>query len=255
MNILDLFRGRALRGKTLLITFCWIANALVYVAIPYNLENLGGNLFLTYVSQASMEIPATLLNLFTLNRFGRIWPLFCAMMLSGASCLLTAPGDNWPVALIIILAVLAKFGISSGYDVIYQLAGELYPTVVRGTGIGFCSIVGETFNIIMPYIVHLAQTYRMLPMIIFGIFAVVGGFCTLFLPETLNQAMPETLVDGESHGKVGFGSFRTNVGWCCAKRTVAYHLPRAETACTTCTELQYDNEQNGNCLIVSEKDI
>jgi len=34
---------------------------------------------------------------------------------------------------------------------------KLYPTAIRGTGIGFSSIVGEVFNVVMPYIIYSSE--------------------------------------------------------------------------------------------------
>lgn len=39
---------------------------------------------------------------------------------------------------------------------------------------------------------------RSLPLTLFGIIAFVGGILTLFLPETLNTKLPETVEDAEN---------------------------------------------------------
>lgn len=50
-------------------------------------------------------------------------------------------------------------------------------------------------------IIHLGKDYMTLPLAIFGVFAILGGFCALFLPETWHQKLPETLQEGEEFGK------------------------------------------------------
>lgn len=42
---------------------------------------------------------------------------------------------------------------------------------------------------------------RSLPLTLFGIIAFVGGILTLFLPETLNTKLPETVEDAENLGR------------------------------------------------------
>ena len=49
----------------------------------------------------------------------------------------------------------------------------------------------------------LDETWRPLPLIIYGILAFSGGILSLLLPETLNKELPETIEDGETFAKKG----------------------------------------------------
>lgn len=40
-----------------------------------------------------------------------------------------------------------------------------------------------------------------LPLIIFGVMALLSGTSALILPETLNKTLPESIEDGEKFGK------------------------------------------------------
>lgn len=39
-----------------------------------------------------------------------------------------------------------------------------------------------------------------LPLLILGVLGIAGGILALFLPETLDQELPQTLQDGENFG-------------------------------------------------------
>lgn len=77
---------------------------------------------------------------------------------------------------------------------------ELLPTVVRAQGVAFIHIMGYVASIISPFVVLLAKYNNNLPFIVLGIVGIVAGILSVFLPETLDQELPQTLDDGENFG-------------------------------------------------------
>lgn len=47
--------------------------------------------------------------------------------------------------------------ISASFLIVYPFAGELYPTEIRGVGIGFSSYVGGIGLIIIPFVTYLVR--------------------------------------------------------------------------------------------------
>lgn len=41
----------------------------------------------------------------------------------------------------------------------------------------------------------------MLPLLVLGVMGIIGGVLSLFLPETMDQELPQTMQDGEDFGK------------------------------------------------------
>lgn len=62
-------------------------------------------------------------------------------------------------------------------------------------------IMGYVASIIAPFIVYLAVISPVLPLLLLGILGIIGGALALFLPETLDHELPQTLQDGEDFGK------------------------------------------------------
>lgn len=87
------------------------------------------------------------------------------------------------------------------YNIGLQYAAELLPTVVRAQGVAFIHIMGYVAQIVAPFVVHLGQISQSLPLIVLGVIGIIGGFLSLFLPETLGHELPQNLADGEQFGK------------------------------------------------------
>ena len=73
--------------------------------------------------------------------------------------------------------------------------------MVRAQGVALIHIMGYFASILAPYVVYLDVLSSILPLLVLGILGIVGGVMTLFLPETLDKDLPQTLQDGEDFGK------------------------------------------------------
>ena len=135
------------------------------------------------------------------SRVGRRLALSGCMLFAGLVLTITIFIPKDQVTLLIILSMLGKLAITSSYGTIYIFSAELFPTVVRNVGMGAASMSARVGGIISPYINMLADIWTPLPLIIYGTVALTGGFLTLFLPETLDKTLPETIEDGENFGR------------------------------------------------------
>ncbi|NWS70729.1 S22AD protein, partial [Crotophaga sulcirostris] len=83
-----------------------------------------------------------------------------------------------------ILAIIGKFTATASFSTSYVYSAELFPTVVRQTGVGLCSMSARVAGVLAPLIRLLEQYHRAIPMAIFGSAPVVGGLLCFLLPET-----------------------------------------------------------------------
>lgn len=190
-----------MRLKTLLITLNWFANETVYLGLSYYGPSLGSNQFVSFFLSSLVELPSYLLCWLVMDRWGRRWPLCLLMIVGGCSCVITVllPEDSVDETLVLFL--ISKSMISASFLIIYPFAGELYPTQVRGVGIGTSSYIGGIGMIVIPFITYLGKDNLRMPLVIMGMVAVFGGITGLRLPETLHYRLPQTLEEGEEFGK------------------------------------------------------
>lgn len=201
-SLLDLFKTPNLRTKALLIFFDWFVISGAYYGLSWSTgSSLSGDPILNHVLSGAVEVPAYIMLLLTLNRFGRKKILAGNLTFAGFVLLLSiiVPQDmNW---LVITLTMLGKMSITASYGTIYLFSVEQFPTVIRNVALGAASMSARVGGVSAPYLIYLSQFWKPLPILIFGITALFGGFFSTFLPETHNTQLPETLADGERLGK------------------------------------------------------
>ena len=84
------------------------------------------------------------------------------------------------------MAVFAKVCISISFSISYVYAPELFPTPIRGIGIGFCTFFGKFGAALAPIVILISQSQSIdiNPMASFGIFLFIAFLLSLFLKET-----------------------------------------------------------------------
>ncbi|XP_046359527.2 organic cation transporter protein-like isoform X1 [Haliotis rufescens] len=208
----ELLTNRTLAIRCLIINFHWAVCSLIYYGLTLNVTNLSGNVIINFVLSGLVEAVGYVLTLFLLNRLGRKW-LHCSFLLGGGlACLATifpvlyaAEDSKWTL---VVLSLGGKMGAAGAFSTLYIFTVELYPTPVRNTAVGVGSMCSRIGGIISPYIADLSMLVKggfgeALPLMVFGCAAVSAGVLTFFLPETLNQDLPETIEDAKNIGRSG----------------------------------------------------
>ncbi|KAJ0255693.1 Organic cation/carnitine transporter 1 [Hirschfeldia incana] len=187
--------------RIVMVMMAGFGSGFVYYGIQLNAENLNFNLYLTVAVNAMMEFPAVFIGSFLLGVMNRR-PLFSnSSYLAGISCLLCAVLSlqrvtrAMPVAKWLQLAVEAVgfMASSTAYDVLYVYAVELFPTNVRNFAV---SLLRQSFMLgasAAPLLVALGRESAMMSFIVFGIASVLSGVVSLWLRETRNAPLYETL--------------------------------------------------------------
>ncbi|KAI1725160.1 sugar transporter domain-containing protein [Ditylenchus destructor] len=200
-NFLDLLRTPKLRRISLVAFFCWPVVSMVYYGLSMNPNVLGGNLYLNFIFGGLMEIPAVLIVYLLVDRVGRK-PLLAGGYLIASACALSnlVMGDeaHWFIALAQFL--LAKGAITATYATIYTFTPELFPTVIRNTAMGVCSMMARLGAILASYISMwlvevMGKNVVIIPFSTLGIVAAIMAL--VFLPETMGQPLPETVEEVE----------------------------------------------------------
>ncbi|CAJ1063485.1 solute carrier family 22 member 4-like [Xyrichtys novacula] len=178
---------------TVLCSLLWIIITIGYYALTLNTSNLHGNPYLNCFLSASTEVPAYLIALLLLRFCPRRFCQSSTLMLGGVMILCVNLIPMGLPAVSISLEMLGKFGMTSAFCIVYAVTSEQFPTFIRNTAMGCCSMAGRIGTIISPFIIYLGQFYKSLPYIVMGGVAVIGAILSLLLPETFNIPLPESV--------------------------------------------------------------
>ncbi|CAG2113817.1 unnamed protein product [Medioppia subpectinata] len=202
-TILDLLSTKIMRKYTLIFWFSFAVNAFIYHGISLNVQQIGGNLYVNFAIAGLVEIPSILLNLVGLRYVGRKWFTVWTMLAASLSYLAIVlvgaytTSDNPKYEMVkLVLAMVGKLFIFSSFNVIYIHSGEIFPTVLRHTGIGSCTIAARIGSILAPFVKEMSEYYNFtISMLVFGLLAFMATLFTLFLPETKDKDIPDSVRD------------------------------------------------------------
>jgi OCT family organic cation transporter-like MFS transporter 4/5 len=200
-NILDLIKSLHLGIMCAILFFQWIINNFIFYGVGLKSNDLGVNPYLSFLISAAVEILAYIVSHAILDRLGRKLPYVVSLAFAGFSCF--SIGFVSDTNIVVVLAMSGKFFASMSYAIIYLYSSELFPTSIRNTGMGCCSMMARIGSMTAPLMIGLGDTLNMpnLPFLAFGITGLIGCGCALMLPETLNKKLPDTIQEAERINK------------------------------------------------------
>lgn len=81
--------------------------------------------------------------------------------------------------------ILIAFGIS------YLYMNEIFPSEIRGIGVGVCVVIGRFGGILAPFISNLLINYDIYPQISFGAVSFIAIFIVMLGEETFGKGLAE----------------------------------------------------------------
>ncbi|KFK41759.1 hypothetical protein AALP_AA2G168500 [Arabis alpina] len=197
--------------RVVMVMMAGFGCGFVYYGIQLNAENLNFNLYLTVAVNALMEFPAVFIGSFLLGVMNRR-PLFSnSSYLAGISCLLCAVLSLNRVTRAVSVAKWLQLAVeavgfmasSTAYDVLYVYCVELFPTNVRNFAV---SLLRQAFMLgasAAPLLVALGRENAMMSFLVFGIASVLSGVVSLWLTETRDAPLYETLTQQGKAEEIG----------------------------------------------------
>ncbi|XP_046845861.1 organic cation transporter protein-like isoform X3 [Xenia sp. Carnegie-2017] len=193
----DLLKSRELRKRLAIAVFVWNSIMLAYYGLTLENSKLAGNKYLNFFIGGALEVVIFVIIMLILDRWGRKNIASPLLVFAGIACLASAVLRNNNESLDSLRTSLSLFGrmcLAGDVAVMLIYTAELFPTVVRSVGFGFCMFGARVGYILAPQINLIGSyTYESVPYVIFGSFALLAGLSLRAMPETLNVKLPETI--------------------------------------------------------------
>ncbi|KAM3919839.1 solute carrier family 22 member 6-B-like [Leptodactylus fuscus] len=202
-SALDLIKTPVVRRITLCICCTWFSTSFAYYGLAMDLQKFGLSIYIVQIIFGSVDIPAKFFSYFVMTYLGRRVLQAASLILAGIAILVNIfiPEESQTVRTAI--TVLGKGCLAASFNCVYLYTGELYPTVIRQSGMGVGTMMARLGGIVAPLIQMTAEYYLHLPLIIYSLCPILSGVAACFLPETLGVPLPETIqeVESPSHTK------------------------------------------------------
>lgn len=180
---------------TIILLYTWFVNGATYYALTIAASDLGGNIYVSTALNGLVEIPAGFIAMCIIDRLGRRVTLCGFMFIGGVACLSIQLLPSSLQYLTTSFALCGKLSISASFVAIYIHSGEIFPTMIRNSGMGIVSVSSRIGGMLSPFILMLGDVMPNLQFTVLGLLTLLSGLLNLKLPETLGQPMPETISD------------------------------------------------------------
>ncbi len=198
-RIRDLWKP-GLARTTLLLWVIWFAISLGYYGVftwlPTFFRNSGMALLPVYQNTfilALAQLPGYFSAAFLVEKWGRRRTLGFYLLASGVFTYLFAAANS--LNLLVAMGIWMSFFTLGAWGALYAYTPEVYPTNLRGTGMGAASGMTRIAGALAPSLgAALIGASLGLPLTVFALSFVVGGIAALLLPlETGQQPLADTL--------------------------------------------------------------
>ncbi|KAM4723085.1 solute carrier family 22 member 20-like [Rhinophrynus dorsalis] len=196
-SVTDLVRTPVMRQISMCLILVWFSTNFAYYGLNMDLQKFGLGVFLSQALFGGAEMTVKLLVMVVMIFVGRRVMQFVSLVFGGVMIISYGFVPQEKQMLCTVLAMTGKAFLACSITCMYLYTGELYPTEIRQTGMGFNAMNARLGSAIAS-VLHLTGDFSSpLLSMVFGIIPIVAGIFSRFLVETKDSPLPETIQDVE----------------------------------------------------------
>ncbi|OCT81763.1 solute carrier family 22 member 6-A isoform X1 [Xenopus laevis] len=200
-TVIDLIRTSTIRRISCALSLVWFSTSFAYYGLAMDLQNFNVSIYLIQVIFGAVDFPAKIFSTTAMIYVGRKFTQLMSLILGGVVILANSFVPHEMQTVRTGMAVFGKGCLAASFSCVFLYTTELYPTVIRQSGLGLCSTMARIGGIVAPLVKILGEYYPFLPLVIYGGAPIISGLCVFFLPETVNKPLPDTIEEVEKRIK------------------------------------------------------
>ncbi|GMT35273.1 hypothetical protein PFISCL1PPCAC_26570, partial [Pristionchus fissidentatus] len=178
----------------ILVGGLWICDSFDYFGLAFISTDLAGNVFVNYMILGLIEAPAYMVTHRLLNMLPRRHVMSLSMGVAGVTFVILAFLEAGGIASTIFWT-LGKLAISIVYLGVYVVGSEVFPTSVRNSALGICSVISRLGGVLAPAVKSLNQKNPLYPIALFAAVAFAGALFACLLPVQKDTEQSRKIVD------------------------------------------------------------
>ncbi|XP_061926082.1 solute carrier family 22 member 4-like [Entelurus aequoreus] len=194
-SILDLVRNSNIAFMTVILCYVAFTMSAGYYGISFNTTQLHDNTYLSCFISGAVELPAYVSSWLALRYVSRRLSVIGTLVLAALTLYVMQLVPEGYSSLSLLLEMVGKYAITTGFGLMFAYTTELYPTALRNTATGICNTVARLGSCITPYLLELRSYAKFLPYIVLGSLAVLAALATILLPESFGRPLPDSMQD------------------------------------------------------------
>ena len=200
-SVFDIWKDPQLLKISVIFYFSWFSLAFTGYASGLNVGQLGVNIYALGLFGKLTRVPNMILMYWLIGRFERK-TLGRTGLFVMAVCLFVSVLCSFSPSLVIALILIGVVGgMSRGlaFQTLYVMSTEFFPTNMRQTSMGICSLFARMGSVVAPFIKELTiATSLWVPFTIFTALITITATLWLFLPETMDIQLPDNVIQSKN---------------------------------------------------------
>jgi Sugar (and other) transporter len=151
-ELIKIYGPRNLRNQALICHFTWCITSLTYYMLSLNAENFRANIYVWTGLTGTVDIFGYIVSIFVLKWSTRRLSQFTLFVLAGIFLLAVLGVSKDKEIVLLVLAMMSRFSITSVYAIMTLHTAEMFPTEIRNSVLGISSTAAHFGSFFAPYI-------------------------------------------------------------------------------------------------------